>query len=58
LLESDLAKLNFDDNYYFCFSNLELSPDLIKNELINFSFKEDRVVFNNHEFKEIIKTAL
>ena len=44
ILKSDLEKLDFDDNYYFCFADLSIKPDLIKNELINFSSKENQIV--------------
>lgn len=56
ILKSDLEKLDFDGNYYFCFADLSIKTDLIKNELINFSSKENRIVFNSSSFKKLIKT--
>lgn len=61
ILESDLEKLDFDDNYYFCFANLELSPDLIKDELNiskDHNMGAQSIVFNQSKFKELVSNNL
>lgn len=61
ILESDLEELDFDDNYYFCFANLDLSPDLIKDELNiskNYNLDDQPIVFNYSKFKEVVSNNL
>ena len=37
-LASDLENINLDENYYFCFTDLNLNPDFIKKAMLHFSY--------------------
>ena len=56
VLEDDLKSVEFKDNYYFSFADLDLNPDFIKKALLHFQYvnnnvgimvcAEDKYVFN------------
>ena len=47
ILISDLTNLKFGENYYFCFANLELNPNIIQHTLMeNMSSNTDDDIFN------------
>lgn len=53
LLKSVLEKMDFDDNYYFCFADLNLNPDCIADELNDLS--KSKIFLDSKEFHELIE---
>ena len=53
LLKSNLKKMDFDDNYYFCFADLNLNPDCIADELNDLS--KSKIFLDSKEFHELIE---
>ncbi len=41
--KSDLSEIDFDDNYYFCFADLNLNADFIKKAVLSYEYIEDDV---------------
>ena len=65
ILKSELNKINLDDNYYFCFCDLNLDPDLIRNNLLDNSHKPrenlqkiKNTIFSNADYNKIVKKYL
>ena len=52
ILESDLDKLELKENYYFCFADLNLNPNFVKNALLHFQYIDSNVgISKNSENK-------
>ena len=43
ILEDDLESVELKDNHYFCFVDLDLNPDFIKNALLHFQYVSENV---------------
>lgn len=52
ILKSDLKRLEFEGNYYFCFADLNLTPEHINDELKD--LRKRRIILNSIEFRRII----
>lgn len=54
LLKSDLEKVDFDDNYYFCFVDLDSNPSFIEFDFDDVTFDEcnyENTILNNSQFQ-------
>lgn len=61
LLKSDLEKMDFDDNYYFCFVDLDSNPSFIEIDFDESTFNEynyENTILNNSEFKQVVNNIL
>ena len=65
ILKSYLNKIHLDDNYYFCFADLNLDPEFIRNNLSVDSHKHQdnlqkvkNTIFSTVDYKKIIEKYL
>ena len=62
ILKSDLENIDFGDNYYFTFADLNLKSTYLKNELSksnhNFSNKIKNMIFSSSDFKRGLSNYL
>ena len=65
ILKSDLNKIHLEDNYYFCFADLNLDPEFIRNNLLDDSHKPQdnlqkikNTIFSSADYKKIVKKYL
>ena len=56
MLKSDLKTLNLDENYYFCFADLNLDSNFIQKGLFDSNISDDfkNIVFRSSKFEEVI----
>ncbi|WP_296888440.1 glycosyltransferase family 2 protein [uncultured Methanobrevibacter sp.] len=61
LLKSDLEKMDFDDNYYYCFVDADLSSSFIEIDFEEATFdgyNYENTVLDNSEFKQVVNNIL
>lgn len=61
MMKPDLEKMNFDDNYYYCFVDADSSSSLIEIDFDDATFdgyNYENTILNNSEFKQVVNNIL